>query len=57
MAGFRNQVNIVLSRARIAHYERRVLDHDRADRAGQEHLERLRAGIKDNTFGLNGRWT
>jgi hypothetical protein len=43
-----------ITRLRVARYRRHQIDRELSDRHGQEHLERLRAGIKDNIFGLNG---
>ena len=47
-------VGYAVTRLRIARYRRHQLDREFADRHAQDHLERLRAGIKDNNFGLNG---
>ena len=50
-------VQQALTRARIARYQRRLVTQEFALRSGQDHIERLRVGIKGNIGGLNGRWT
>jgi hypothetical protein len=48
MAAIRPRVRDVLSQLRIARYQHKQLVRWQIDRRREEHLERLRKGIKDN---------
>jgi hypothetical protein len=43
----------LVDRLRIAHFHETQLRREFEDRRRQEHLDRLRVGIKDNALGLN----
>jgi hypothetical protein len=47
-------VGNVVEHIRVAQYQQRQIDREFAEQHAQDHLDRLRAGIKDNVNGLNG---
>jgi len=47
MSNLRQRLHKMVAHAQIAGYQRRQLAREVADRNGQEHLDRSRAGIKD----------